>query len=118
MYKLIIIIVTEKLYAHVTTNLILPFEQKIVWQNARGWKYHLLLDKEVTEDTKKRKRNVSFVWISHKKAYDGVPHAWPIKAFKINTANKTMPLWSMKIYIPYENRMAETYDIPIKIGIF
>ena len=54
-YKLTTLILTERIYDHVTSNKILPIEQKGVRRRARGCKDHLLVDKAITEDALKKK---------------------------------------------------------------
>ena len=78
-YKLLTLFLTDKIYSHVTTNLILPFEQKGCRKNARGCKDQLLLDRVIAEDAKRKQRHVSFMWVYHKKAYDSFLHLWLTK---------------------------------------
>ena len=75
MYKITTLIITEKVYEHVTQHDILPFEQKGCRQKARGCKEHLMLDKNIMEMAKKNSRNVSMAWIDYQKAYGIVPHS-------------------------------------------
>ena len=75
-YKFITLILTDKIYKHVCDNDILPFEQKGIRRKSRGCKDHLLLDKFICEEAKRKKRNLSMMWIDYKKAYDSVPHSW------------------------------------------
>ena len=79
---------TDLVYEHVTTNNILPLEQKGISRKARGCKDHLLLDKSITEDAKKKHRNLSVMWIDYKKAYDSIPHSWLVEALKLYKINK------------------------------
>ena len=51
-YKLLTLILTDNIYEHVTTNNILPLEQKGIRRKERGCKDHLILDKIITEDAK------------------------------------------------------------------
>ena len=110
-YKLLTLILTDNIYEHVTKNDILPMEQKGVRRKARGCKDHLLLDRVITEDAKKKKRNMSVMWIDYMKAYDSIPHSWLIdmmRLYKIdeNTINfiiKLMPSWRTRIYLPHSS---------------
>jgi hypothetical protein len=65
-YKLLTLFLTDKIYSHVTENLILPFEQKGCRRKARGCKDQLLLDRAITEDAKRKQRKVSFMWVDYK----------------------------------------------------
>ena len=120
------LILTDKIYAHTTINEILPYEQKGVRRNARGCKDHLMLDKLIADDAKRKKRSVSLMWIDYKKAYDSIPHSWIIEAMKlykiddtiINFIELLMPAWQTKIYLPHEKGCITTDDINIERGIF
>ena len=125
-YKLLTLILTDNIYEHVTTNDILPMEQKGIRRKSRGCKDHLLLDKTITEDAKKKKRQLSVMWIDYKKAYDSVPHSWLIEMMKlykidkqtINFIIKLMPSWRTKIHLPHVNGCLTTEDINFLRGIF
>ena len=125
-YKLMTLILTDKIYEHTTTNLILPFEQKGVRRKARGCKDHLMLDKILSEDAKKKKRNLSMMWIDYKKAYDSIPHSWLTDAMKVYKIDEItikfiqtlMPTWRTKIHLPHDDGCISTDDINIERGIF
>ena len=87
-YKLLTLFFTDLVYDHVTTNDILPLEQKGIRRGARGCKDQLLLDKAITEDARKRKKNLSVMWIDYKKAYDSIPHSWLITVLKLYKINE------------------------------
>ena len=77
MYKLTTLIITDKVYSHIVwKNNILPFEHKWRRREACGNKDHQLLDKNILEQAKTKKRNVSILWIDYTKMYDSVPHLW------------------------------------------
>ena len=42
-----------------------------------------MLDKAITEDAKKNKKNLSTMWIDYKKAYDSVLHKWILECLNI-----------------------------------
>jgi hypothetical protein len=67
-FKLITLLLTDLIYDHLIYNDILPAEQKGVRRKARGCKDHLLLDKIITEDAKRKKRDLSVMWIDYQKA--------------------------------------------------
>ena len=126
MYKLLTLMMTERVYQHVTENRILPFEQKGCTKKARGSKELLMLDKNIMELAKKQKRDISFLWIDYKKAYDSVPHEWIKKIltmYKIdpiicNFVKTTMKSWKLAISLPNEKETIELEECKIKRGIF
>ena len=125
-YKLATLILMERINEHVTTNQILPLEQKGARRQARGCKDHLLLDKTITEDAHRKQRNVSMMWIDYKKAYDSVPHTWIIKMMEIYKIDKTtrkfiqelMPTWRSQLNLHYEGGKITTDNIKFRRGIF
>ena len=125
-YKLQTLIYTDLIYDHVITNEILPLEQKGIRRKARGCKDQLLLDKSITEDAKKRKRNLSVMWIDYKKAYDSIPHSWIIEVLKLYKINKhiinfitqTMKNLKTKVSLPHKNGRIISDLITFCLGIF
>ena len=125
-YKLLTLIFTDLVYDHVTTNEILPLEQKGIRRKSRGCKDQLLLGRAITEDARKRRNNLIVMWISYKKPYDSVPHSWLIavlKLYKINThiinfITHTMKKWRTRIFIPHKNSCIESTYITFRRGIF
>ena len=125
-YKLFTLILTDNIHEHVTTNNILPLEQKGIRRKERGCKDHLILDKIITEDAKRKKRNLSVMWIDYQKAYDSIPHSWLIammRLYKIDDKTikfiiKSMPSWRTKIHLPHSKGCLTTEDISFLRGIF
>jgi len=50
---------------------------------SKGSKNHLIIDKFVMEDARKRHRNLFTAWLDVKKAYDAVPHDWILHCLKL-----------------------------------
>ena len=76
MWKLFSGMLSEKIYDHLETQQILREEQKRCHKVSRGNKDHLLIDKIVPRNCKRRKTNLAMAWIDYRKAYDMVPHSW------------------------------------------
>ena len=95
---------------------VLRFKQKVCRRQACGSKDHLLLDKSILGDFKKKKKRDSYMWIYYNKAYNLVPHSWIsiiLEIYKINDTtwsiiNYLMPLWCTRIYLPYAKRCMTT----------
>ena len=125
-WKLLTFIFTDQIYTHVTENNTIPLEQKGVRRKARGCKDQLLLDKKITEDAKKKKKNLSLMWIDYKKVYDSVPHLWIqefMQIYKFNThitnfITHRMKYWKTKIHLPHTEGCVLTLDITFKKKIF
>ena len=66
-------VLSEKIYDHLEAEQLFPEEQKGCRKGSRGTKEHLLVDKMVMGNCKRRKTNLA--WIDYKKAYDMVPHS-------------------------------------------
>ena len=52
-----------------TIKKLLPDEQKECRKGSRGTKDHLLIDKTILKDCRKRHTNLSMAWIDYRKAY-------------------------------------------------
>ena len=95
MWKLLTGIISEDLYTYLEETNTLPKEQKGCRRQTRGTKDHLLVDKMIMRNCKKRKTNLSMAWIDYKKAFDMVPHSWIIECLKIyGAANNLVTLLS------------------------
>ena len=95
MWKLLTGILSEELYTYLEETNTLPKEQKGCRRQTRGTKDHLLVDKMIMRNCKKRKTNLSMAWIDYKKAFDMVPHSWIIECLKIyGAANNLVTLLS------------------------
>ena len=73
-YKLITLLLTNKLYIHVTTISIMLHEQNRCRSVASGCKDNLLIDQAIMEDDKHYIKHCSFMWIDYQKAYNHIPH--------------------------------------------
>ena len=76
MYKILTSILSARAYKHLTSNNLLPVEQKGCSKGSYGCKGQLLINKAITEMTRSRKRYLTTAWIDYKKAFDSVPHSW------------------------------------------
>ena len=83
------LLITDRIYEHITANLILPFEQKGCRRQARGCKDHILLNKAIIEDCKRMKNQASYMWIDYKKSYDPVSHSWISKIIEVYKIDDT-----------------------------
>jgi hypothetical protein len=122
MWKLLTGIISDKLYEHLESQNIIGNEQMGCRRCTRGTKDHLMLDKAIMTDSKKRKTNLAMCWVDYQKAYDLVPHTWIIKALQLTGAAKnicnllknSMSLWNTNL----EHKSKHLINVNIKRGIF
>lgn len=122
MWKILTSIFTDKIYKHLDANNVLVWEQKGCAKGSRGTKDHLLLDKAVMRDSRKRRTNLSMGWVDYKKAYDMVPHSWIGKVLDLlgvadnirKFIQNSMEGWNVNL----ENNGKHLGNVDIRRGIF
>ena len=85
-----------------------------------------MLDKIITEDAKKRKKNLSTMWIDYKKAYDSVPHEWMLECidlYKIDATTQNflrtmIKQWKTNVHLRSTKGKISTDAIFFGRGIF
>ena len=82
-WKLLTGILAKELYEHLEKTNSLPWEQKGWRKGSRGTKNHLLIDKMIVKDCKRRLTLLAVAWIDYRKDYDMVPHSWIQKCMKM-----------------------------------
>ena len=82
-WKLLTDIMTNTLNEHLEYHDLFSKEQNDCRRRSRGTKDQVLIDKEVTKNSKRRKTNLNIAWIDFRKAYNMVPHSWMIKSIVI-----------------------------------
>jgi len=75
MWKKLTGILADNLYDHLSEQNVIGEEQKGCIRKSRGAKDHLMLDKAIMCDSKKRSTNLAMCWIDYQKAYGMVPHS-------------------------------------------
>ena len=50
----------------------------------------LLINKTITEEVIKRRKNALYIWLDYKKAFDSVPHSWWIKSLELAKVPSTI----------------------------
>jgi hypothetical protein len=104
---------------------LIPKEQKGCCSGTKGCKDQLLISKEILQECKRRKKNLSMAWVDYKKAFDRVPHSWIIKSLEliginnkvISFTKKVMPHWRTRMCLHAEQKLIQTEDIKIECGI-
>ena len=122
MWKLLTSIFSETMYAHLSSQELLPNEQKGCRKNSRGTKDQLLIDKAILKNCRRRLTNLSMAWIDYRKAYDMVPHSWILECARmvgvaqniITLIENSMTNW--KTVLTSNQEVLGTVDI--KRGIF
>ena len=88
MWKLLTGIISERLYIYLEETNTMPHQQKGCRRKCRGTKHQLLIDKMLMMNSKRRKTNLSMAWIDYKKAFNMIPHSWPIECLEIYGADE------------------------------
>lgn len=122
LWKLLTGVFAEKTYHHLSSNKLLPVEQKGGRRGSQGTKDHLAIDKTVLRNCKRRLTNLCMAWIDFKKAYDMVPHSWVLKCLRmfgvadniIAIMASSMPNWKTNLTANSQ----QLGVVSIKRGIF
>ena len=122
MHKVFTAIVTEFIMDHCTVNNIVTEEQAV---GKLGSSDQLLINKMVSDEVIKNRRNLVTVWLDYKKAFDSVPHSWIIESLKlakipdkiIDVIKMLMSKWRTKIHLYGETESIETSEIEYYKGI-
>ena len=125
-YKLVTGIISDRLYAHLSTNNLLSEQQKGCIKDTLGTKDQLLLNKAILENCRKRATNLSMAWLDYQKAYDSVPHSWIKKCLKMYGISPniekfiadTMNNWATNLHLKHEAGEIIVRNVSIKRGIF
>lgn len=126
MYKNLTAILSDRIYQHLEENQLFPIEQKGCRRNSYGCKDHLLINRTITEDAKRKRKHLSMGWIDYQKAFDSVPHSWLLKILELNKVNasiigflrKAMCKWTVNLLLNTTTETIQAGSINIKRGIF
>ena len=124
--KILTSVFTDRLYNHLEKESIMTPEQRGGKKDCYGCKDQLMINNAILENCKKKKKNLSIVWIDYKKAFDSVPHSWILaclRMYKINQVlttfiEESMRQWKTSMVLLHESGVLETGPISIKRGIF
>ena len=106
-WKLLAGIISDKTYDHLEENKLLPEEQKGSRRKCQGTKDKLAIDRCILQNRRKRKTNVSMVWVDYKKANDMVYQSWVITAMEmvglddnvIDLIKQSINKWKTNLYV-------------------
>ena len=79
MWKLLMGIIADEIYAHLDQEKLLREEQKWCMKGSRATNDLLYFDRAVNKEVKFKNKNLAIAWIDYKKAYNMVPHSWIIE---------------------------------------
>ena len=110
---------------HLIENSIVYSEQAGAKKGLWGCTDQLLINRVVTDEAKKGRRNLSMIWLDYKKAYDSVPHAWIIEALRlakipgtiIAAVQHLISKWSTELNIPTSDGNVRIGDIVYNKGV-
>ena len=117
MWKTLTGIIADKLYVHIEAQGVIGEEQLGCRRQRRGTKEHLMLDKTVMRDSKKRSTNLAMGWIDYQKAYDLLSHSWIIETMKltgmasnaVSLVKRSMETWNTGLH--YDGQKLVDVDI-------
>ena len=81
--KLLTGVIGDEIYGHLETSTFLQNKQKVCCRESIATKDELLIDKTISRNCRKVKRNVAIRFIDYKKAYIVVSHSWLKEKIKI-----------------------------------
>ena len=121
-WKLLIDVIADQIYAHLDHDKLLPDEQNGCRKGSRGTNDLLYIDRAVIKEVKSRNKNLSMAWIAYEKAYDMVPHSWIIECLDLfrvaeNTKSllaNSMEKWKVMLF----SGNSGLGEVEIKQGIF
>ena len=82
-FKVMTLILTDRLYQHLDTQNIMVIEQGGCKRNCYGCKDQLMINNAILEDCHMKRKNLSTAWIDYKKAFNSVPHTWILQCMKM-----------------------------------
>ena len=109
--------IVQLIEEHLTENSIICSEQAGAKKGSWGCIDQLMINKVVTDEVAKGRRNLSMMWLDCKKVYDSVPHAWILESLRlakipqniIQAIEQLISSWKTELNIP-------TVDGNITIG--
>ena len=110
---------------HLADNNIIAPEQAGAKKGMWGCTDQLLINRAVTDETIKNRRNLYMIWLDYKKAYDSVPHGWITEAMKlakipekiIEAINQLISKWQTELSIPTVNGKVRIGEILYRKGV-
>ena len=125
-FKILTLVITDRLYNHLEKESIMTPEQRGGKKNCYGCKDQLMINNVILENCKKKKKNLSTAWIDYKKAFDSVPHSWILaclRMYKINPVLTTfieasMRQWKTNMVLVHESGVLEQGQSVSREGYF
>lgn len=110
---------------HCIANNIISPEQAGARKGLWGCVDQLLINKVISEEVTKYRRNLLTIWLDYKKAYDSLPHSWVIESLIlakiptpiINSIKQLISQWSTEMTLPTEDRTMLIGDIVYNKGL-
>ena len=110
---------------HLADNNIIAPEQAGAKKGMWGCTDQLLINRAVTDEAIKNRRNLYMIWLDYKKAYDSVPHGWITEAMKlakipekiIEAINQLISKWQTELSIPTVNGKVRIGEILCRKGV-
>ena len=125
-YKIITLLITQKINTHIENNNIIAEEQKGCRRGHMGCREQLIIDSTITKHALSKNRNLHCTYIDYKKAFDSIPHSWLLHILNIykinpkiiNFLRNVMSQWKTTLHLHSPNNNISTREIAIKKGIY
>ena len=111
---------------HVYKNNIITQEQAAGKRGVWGTLEQLLINKNIMQDVRRMRRNLTTIWLDYRKVFDSIPHSWLIKSLKlakvpeniINAIENLTQSWNTILHLNGNNENVTSSLIKTVKGIY
>ena len=126
MYKLYTSCLNSFISDHVYKNNTITQEQTAGKRGVCGTLEQLLINKNIMNEVRRMRRNLTTIWLDYRKAFDSIPHSWLIKSLKlakvpdniINAIENLTQSWYTILHLNGKNENVASSLIKISKGIY
>jgi len=126
MYKTLTGIIAKSISTHLEEQSLLPTGQNGCHPGRKDCKDQLMISKEIYEDCRRRKKNLTIAWIDYQKAFDSVLHSLFEKSIELVGVNSkivrfcklSMEKWNTMLFFKTKQEVMQAQPIQIRRGIF
>ena len=101
---------------HLEEHGLMEAEQRGAKKGCSGTMDNLLIDKMVTQDCHRGKRNLSMAWVDVTKAYDSVDHDWLCEMMEVHRFPRWLERVVTKLYSTWNTKIVTTTKLGKEIS--